>query len=138
MAPFVAPKSPKCPKCGDNVYAAEQREAGGLKWHSICFKCGKSNSNPLYPCRPCMVSARRMVPAKRSRVIKKSFLSFITNYIQKQTGMCGKPLDSTNCSEHENELYCQICHGRKFGIKGYGFGQGAGTLNMDAGEHFGT
>lgn len=52
------------------------------------------------------------------------------------TGLCGKALDSTNCAEHENELYCKNCHGRKFGIKGYGFGAGAGALNMDTGDQF--
>ncbi|XP_065226105.1 muscle LIM protein Mlp84B isoform X1 [Planococcus citri] len=90
MPPFVAPQAPKCPKCGKSVYAAEERVAGGLKWHKTCFKCG----------------------------------------------LCGKFLDSTNCTEHENELYCKNCHGRKFGIKGYGFGAGAGALNMDAGDQF--
>lgn len=88
--PFVAPQAPKCPKCGGSVYAAEERVAGGLKWHKTCFKCG----------------------------------------------LCGKALDSTNCAEHENELYCKNCHGRKFGIKGYGFGAGAGALNMDTGDQF--
>jgi hypothetical protein len=29
-------------------------------------------------------------------------------------------LDSTNCTEHESELYCKNCHGRKYGPKGYG------------------
>lgn len=29
-------------------------------------------------------------------------------------------LDSTNCAEHEKELYCKFCHGRKYGPKGYG------------------
>lgn len=51
------------------------------------------------------------------------------------TGLCGKLLDSTNCSEHEGELFCKMCHGRKFGPKGYGFGGGAGCLSMDQGEH---
>lgn len=50
-------------------------------------------------------------------------------------GLCNKSLDSTNCSEHEGELYCKVCHGRKFGPKGYGFGGGAGCLSMDQGEH---
>nr|XP_046486643.1 muscle LIM protein 1-like isoform X3 [Neodiprion pinetum] len=87
--PFKPVEHPKCPKCNKSVYAAEERVAGGLKWHKMCFKCG----------------------------------------------LCSKLLDSTNCSEHENELYCKNCHGRKFGPKGYGFGGGAGCLSMDAGEH---
>lgn len=52
--------------------------------------------------------------------------------------MCGKFLDSTNCAEHEGELYCKVCHARKFGPKGYGFGGGAGCLSMDKGDQFGT
>ncbi|EGI67590.1 Muscle LIM protein Mlp84B [Acromyrmex echinatior] len=87
--PFKPVEHPKCPKCGKSVYAAEERVAGGLKWHKTCFKCG----------------------------------------------LCNKALDSTNCAEHERELYCKVCHGRKFGPKGYGFGGGAGCLSMDQGEH---
>ncbi|XP_053670716.1 muscle LIM protein Mlp84B isoform X4 [Anopheles nili] len=87
--PFKPADNPKCPKCGKSVYAAEERVAGGNKWHKQCFKCG----------------------------------------------MCGKMLDSTNCAEHENELYCKNCHGRKYGPKGYGFGGGAGCLSMDTGAH---
>lgn len=47
-------------------------------------------------------------------------------------GVCNKSLDSTNCTEHERELYCKTCYGRGFGPKGYGFGAGAGCLSMDA------
>lgn len=50
--------------------------------------------------------------------------------------MCQKFLDSTNCAEHEAELYCKNCHGRKYGPKGYGFGGGAGCMSMDTGEQF--
>ena len=52
-------------------------------------------------------------------------------------GMCNKFLDSTTVAEHEGEVFCKGCHGRKFGPKGYGFGGGAGALSMDAGEQFG-
>ncbi|XP_058053479.1 muscle LIM protein Mlp84B isoform X2 [Anopheles bellator] len=88
--PFKPAENPKCPKCGKSVYAAEERVAGGHKFHKGCFKCG----------------------------------------------MCGKMLDSTNCAEHESELYCKNCHGRKYGPKGYGFGGGAGCLSMDTGAQF--
>ncbi|XP_044730697.1 muscle LIM protein 1 isoform X2 [Chrysoperla carnea] len=89
--PFKPVEHPKCPKCGKSVYAAEERVAGGLKWHKMCFKCG----------------------------------------------LCSKLLDSTNCSEHEGELFCKVCHARKYGPKGYGFGGGAGCLSMDTGSHLG-
>ena len=52
--------------------------------------------------------------------------------------MCNKGLDSTNCAEHNKELYCKLCHGRRYGPKGYGFGGGAGALSMDTGEQFGN
>ncbi|XP_046395058.1 muscle LIM protein Mlp84B-like isoform X2 [Ischnura elegans] len=90
--PFKPVEHPKCPKCQKSVYAAEERVAGGLKWHKGCFKCG----------------------------------------------LCNKMLDSTNCTEHEGELFCKNCHARKYGPKGYGFGGGAGCLSMDKGEHLGN
>ncbi|XP_022223892.2 muscle LIM protein Mlp84B [Drosophila obscura] len=87
--PFVPVETPKCPACGKSVYAAEERVAGGYKFHKTCFKCS----------------------------------------------MCNKALDSTNCTEHEKELFCKNCHGRKYGPKGYGFGGGAGCLSTDTGAH---
>ncbi|KAI6241624.1 LIM zinc-binding domain-containing protein [Aphelenchoides fujianensis] len=90
--PFKPVEHPKCPKCGKSVYAAEQRLAGGYKFHQACFKCE----------------------------------------------MCNKLLDSTNVCEHEAQLFCRQCHGRKFGPKGVGFGQGAGALSMDTGAQFGN
>ncbi|PVD32405.1 hypothetical protein C0Q70_07839 [Pomacea canaliculata] len=53
-------------------------------------------------------------------------------------GLCNKLLESTNVAEHEGELFCKVCHGRKYGPKGYGFGGGAGALGMDKGERFGN
>ncbi|XP_063303052.1 cysteine and glycine-rich protein 2 [Pelobates fuscus] len=51
--------------------------------------------------------------------------------------VCRKNLDSTNMAIHDDEIYCRSCYGKKYGPKGYGYGQGAGTLNMDRGERLG-
>ncbi|XP_073434430.1 cysteine and glycine-rich protein 3 [Dendrobates tinctorius] len=51
--------------------------------------------------------------------------------------VCRKALDSTTVAAHESEIYCKSCYGRKYGPKGYGYGQGAGCLSTDTGERFG-
>ncbi|XP_059618219.1 muscle LIM protein Mlp84B-like [Phlebotomus argentipes] len=44
--------------------------------------------------------------------------------------VCHKTLDSLNCCEHDKELYCRVCHARRYGMKGYGFaGLAAETLD---------
>lgn len=39
--PFKPPEVAKCPKCNQNVYAAEEVPAAGKKFHKMCFKCGR-------------------------------------------------------------------------------------------------
>ncbi|KAJ8373902.1 hypothetical protein SKAU_G00044820 [Synaphobranchus kaupii] len=51
--------------------------------------------------------------------------------------VCRKGLDSTTLAIHDVEIYCKSCYGKKYGPKGYGYGQGAGTLNTDRGERLG-
>ncbi|CAF0880655.1 unnamed protein product [Brachionus calyciflorus] len=53
-------------------------------------------------------------------------------------GLCKKMLESTTVAEHEGQVFCKQCYGRKFGPKGYGFGGGAGCLSMDSGAHLGN
>uniref|UniRef100_A0A8I5MVW5 Cysteine and glycine rich protein 3 n=4 Tax=Cercopithecidae TaxID=9527 RepID=A0A8I5MVW5_PAPAN len=50
---------------------------------------------------------------------------------------CRKALDSTTVAAHESEIYCKVCYGRRYGPKGIGYGQGAGCLSTDTGEHLG-
>lgn len=48
--------------------------------------------------------------------------------------LCGKSLDSTNLNEHEEEIYCKACYGKSFGPKGFGYGIGAGALQITWGR----
>ena len=42
---------------------------------------------------------------------------------------CSKHLDSFLVNDGmDGEIYCKSCHAGKFGMTGYGYGQGAGTL----------
>jgi len=41
--PFKAPATPKCPRCGKSVYAAEARTVGELQFHKECYKCSMCN-----------------------------------------------------------------------------------------------
>ena len=41
---------------------------------------------------------------------------------------CHKRLDSTTVTEHDGKIWCKVCHSKKFGPGGYGYGIGAGTL----------
>uniref|UniRef100_UPI00398F3308 cysteine and glycine-rich protein 2 isoform X1 n=1 Tax=Pristiophorus japonicus TaxID=55135 RepID=UPI00398F3308 len=51
---------------------------------------------------------------------------------------CRKNLDSTTVTIHGCEIYCKSCYGRKYGPKGYGYGQGAGVLSTDRGARLGV
>jgi len=45
---------------------------------------------------------------------------------------CNRHLDSTTVNDGpDGDIYCRTCYAAKFGMKGYGFGQGAGTLMSD-------
>lgn len=42
--------------------------------------------------------------------------------------LCSRCLDSTSLRERGDDIYCKTCYAKSFGPKGYGYGQGAGTL----------
>lgn len=46
--PFKPPVLEKCQSCSKSVYSAEERLAGGHKWHNFCFKCGMLYNTMLY------------------------------------------------------------------------------------------
>ncbi|CAI9743286.1 muscle LIM protein Mlp84B isoform X3 [Octopus vulgaris] len=47
---------------------------------------------------------------------------------------CNNLLDSTTCTDHDNEVFCRACYAKHFGPKGYGFAGGASGLSMDTGD----
>jgi len=47
---------------------------------------------------------------------------------------CKRRLESTTLCEKDGEIYCKTCYGKQWGPKGYGYGVGAGTLQMQASD----
>ena len=160
--PFKPPESAKCkwndwregtiddavlqgPKCSQSVFAAEEVSVSGKKWHKTCFKCGRISSIHF---RFLLIhhSFDRIVQkiiraADNGRTWRRYLLSTMlrTSLRVRPSARCDRP-------EHSFE---------SFRPRGYGFGQGAGTLGksvsfrfqgkwyfssegMDTGEHLGN
>lgn len=83
-----------------------------------------AKSPESFSCRKFAVS-KQLTPASTHRIPIPS------------TVVCKKNLDSTTVAVHGEEIYCKSCYGKKYGPKGYGYGQGAGTLSTDKGESLG-
>ena len=45
--------------------------------------------------------------------------------------LCNKLLEPNILTEHQGDLFCRSCYGKKFGPKGYGYGGGAGILSTE-------
>ena len=87
-----------------------------------------------------MISAINSGYFQPTDTIKMSFNNqniTVKSFISVSVVVCRKGLDSTTVAMHDQEIYCKSCYGKKYGPKGYGYGQGAGTLNMDRGERLG-
>jgi len=84
----------------------------------------KLNDSAQAGCKRCgyrVYDAEKMMAAGRNWH-KRCFSCFV----------CKRHLDSTTVNDGpDGEIYCRSCHSGKFGLKGYGFGQGAGTLISD-------
>ncbi|KAM4871675.1 cysteine and glycine-rich protein 1-like [Thomomys bottae] len=63
--------------------------------------------------------------------------NFLTTKRAPSPGFCKKNLDSTTVAVHGEEIFCKSCYSKKYGPKGYGYGQGTGTLSTDKGESLG-
>lgn len=188
--PFKPVENPKCPKCGKSVYAAEERVAGGYKFHKTCFKCGlcgkmldstnvTEHEAELY-CKNCharkygpkgygfgggagclsmdtgshlqgddvVVNRAVLLPTAIAKAPEGEGCPKCGGYVYAaeqmlargrafhkscfKCGDCNKRLDSVNVTEGpDKDIYCKVCYGKKFGPKGYGYGQGGGTLQSD-------
>jgi len=71
-------------------------------------------------------------------VVKKVLTDFLIDFFEMYSGLCKKMLELTTVAEHDGDIYCKQCYTRKFGIRGVGFGIGAGALGMDTGDRFGN
>jgi len=109
MSTFKSTESPHCPRCGHPAFQAESIPVAGKMFHKICFRCGKD--------------------------IQIDIRFFFEELI---LGLCKKMLEIQTVAEHDGDVYCKQCYTRKFGIRGVGFGIGAGALGMDTGERFGN
>lgn len=189
--PFTPVETPKCPVCNKSVYAAEERVAGGYKYHKTCFKCSMcqkaldstncAEHEKVLFCKNCHArnygpkgygfgggagclsmdtgahlqngqtdirNGARLEPRVIAKAPEGQGCPRCGGYVYAaeqmlargrmwhrecfKCGHCLKGLDSTNCCEApDKNIYCKVCYSKKFGPKGYGYGQGGGALQSD-------
>jgi len=110
--PFGNTEVNRCPRCNQAVFHAEAIPAAGKQWHKTCYRCGME-------------------------IFDFSIKYYLISLL-KTKGLCKKMLEAMTMAEHEGNVYCKQCYSRKFGIRGVGFGIGAGALGMDTGDRFGN
>ncbi|KAK2102297.1 hypothetical protein P7K49_019964 [Saguinus oedipus] len=144
----------KCGACGRTVYHAEEVQCDGRSFHRCCFLCknhmlkigytekSSSGKDFILKFELSFSSIGASIQGKANADFEP-LDDFQTDpsLLEKLSGrgkvVCRKNLDSTTVAIHDEEIYCKSCYGKKYGPKGYGYGQGAGTLNMDRGERLG-
>ncbi|XP_038127909.1 cysteine and glycine-rich protein 3 isoform X1 [Cyprinodon tularosa] len=128
----------KCAACEKTVYHAEEIQCNSRSFHKTCFICKQRIS-----VAPTKLPSYHL--GYSSHLLSVHLLSNIHFTLQGPpensntrhltlcavTVSCRKGLDSTTVAAHESEIYCKSCYGKKYGPKGYGYGQGAGALSSD-------
>jgi hypothetical protein len=73
-------------------------------------------------------------------VVCRNFVDLFFSILifEKSKGLCKKMLEAMTMAEHDGNVFCKQCYARKYGIRGVGFGVGAGALGMDTGDRFGN
>jgi hypothetical protein len=101
------------------------------KYKDGCPRCGHA-----------VFEAEKLIAAKRVNATTKGGVIVVNDINNKSSsqswhrrcfacGTCGQHLDSTKVNDGpDNNIYCKPCYGAKFGMRGYGFGMGAGCLTM--------
>uniref|UniRef100_A0A8B9QT70 Cysteine and glycine rich protein 2 n=1 Tax=Anas platyrhynchos TaxID=8839 RepID=A0A8B9QT70_ANAPL len=102
-----------------------QRVGGYLRRRAPPCPTGEEATSAAPAAGPCTTPRRCSATAGASTAAASSAWS------------AGKTWTAQPVAIHDAEVYCKSCYGKKYGPKGYGYGQGAGTLNMDRGERLG-
>ena len=103
-----------CPRCGGEVFHAEQMFSKDKKYHKIIF-----------------LTSKKCICFKDLILKSISIQSLKLFWFQKcfSCKACTRPLDSMlACDAPDNDIYCKGCYSKKFGAHGYGFGGGAAFL----------
>ncbi|CAF96117.1 unnamed protein product [Tetraodon nigroviridis] len=123
----------KCGCCQKTVYFAEEVQCEGKSWHKSCFLCSphrptNNQNSSKFAQKP---AGSDVCPRCGKTVYAAEKVLGAGNFWHKscfRCASCGKGLESTTLADRDGEIFCKGCYAKKFGPKGFGFGQGAGAL----------
>ena len=110
-----------CPRCGFCVFEAEKLIAAG--------RVNKFQLHVMSNMKNELITIGVML----QMCCIKTLQLFLQNWHKRcfTCNICNRHLDSTTVNDGpDGEIYCKACYAGKFGIRGYGFGQGAGTPTL--------